>query len=892
VFPVPFRIRTLAAFALLCTILAIAPAIAGAADLPDPVAPGPYTVTTLDPFLAGTADLQEPNAAGGGLTGTASAVTVGLRGSLYFPADRATPAPLLLLVHGNHGSCDVYNADGTRIHPVPAGSPADDPTGLQCQVDGAGPSYFKRNDRGYAYLGQNLASHGYIVVSLDQDQLMMYQDNNMGKGMHQRRILMAAMLDALYKANADGLTNGPDVTLGDTLKGRIDFDTPIGLMGHSRGGDSVTSFIDFNRTRPAPGRRYDIGGVISLAPVDYERRAPYGMPYMTVLPFCDGDVSNLQGARFFERSQYIAPTDPFPRIQVSLLGANHNFFNSVWSADADDQSVVDSACGATAANQATSIRLTGGVTLNAPSSTSSSTVNATKAASPSVLGTYTLDNRGSGDPALMGDQERAGLAIMAAFFRRYIGGETAFDPYMTGELSTTSNHQQLPDSGCPTSPTGTRIPCDERVMTSYFAAPAERRDVIRPETDNPLTVSAVGTALTGAGFVNPFLDNGGVSPKPATTAGGYDWCNPEPDHFAPAQIGLTSLPTAAKSCPLPAAGALGGQNGTRENSPINQSYGLQLALAWNRSQTGTVAKLGTDIPQASGDVSGLKALAMGAAVNFFDDRNPDRSGDATWNPALAAQDFTIALTDADGVTGTVAAGNRRYGDALQQTTGSTTAKTHVILNQIRVPLGDFAAQGVDLTKVRHLELRFGELGKPGSGSIELADVRFQEAATVAPSLLAAGAPAPAPRVAERAAASVANPDAIGIAGVTTTAPAAGCTDSTAPTAKVAVVKATKSGKLVVSGTAHDATGCNPTGVASVQVAVSRAAGKMCEFVLAGGRLSKAVTCSATFALVAHGKTQWKLAPSRRLPAGRYRVVIRALDGAGHAAVIRRTVKVA
>ena len=101
-------------------------------------------------------------------------------------------------------------------------------------------------------------------------------------------------------------------------------------MGHSRGGDAVTSFIDWNRERPAPGRRYPLRGVISLAPVDYERRAPYGMPYLTILPYCDGDVSNLQGARFFERSQYIAPGDPFPRIQMSLLGGNHNWFNTVW----------------------------------------------------------------------------------------------------------------------------------------------------------------------------------------------------------------------------------------------------------------------------------------------------------------------------------------------------------------------------------------------------------------------------------------------------------------------------------------------------------------------------------------------------------------------------------
>jgi hypothetical protein len=889
VFPVAFRARMLVAFALLFASLVLVPAVAGAAT-PDPATVGPYNVTTLDPFLAGSTDLQEPNAAGGGLTGTAAAVTVGLRGSLYFPSDRATPAPLIVLVHGNHGSCDAYDQTGTRISGAPTS--ANDPTGLQCQVGGTGASYFKRNDRGYAYLGQNLASNGYIVASLDQDQLMMYQDNNMGKGMHQRRILIAALLDALYQANQPGgLPTGPASTLGTTLVGKIDFATGIGLMGHSRGGDAVTSFIDYNRTRPAPGRRYNLGGVISLAPVDYERRAPYGMPYMTVLPFCDGDVSNLQGARFFERSQYIDATDPFPRIQVSLLGADHNFFNSVWSADADDQTVVDSACGATAANASTSIRLTGGTTLNSPSSTTSSAVSDTKNPNPSILGTYTLDNRGSGDLSLMGDQERAGLGIMTAFFRRYIGDETQFDPYMTGELSATANHQQLPDSACPTSTTGTRIPCDERVMTSYFAAPAERLDVIRPETDNPLGLSAVGTALKGSGFVNPYLDNGGVTPKPATTEGGYDWCNPEPDHFAPAQIGLASLPTAAKSCPLPAASALGGQNGTRENGPINQSYGLQLALAWNRSVTGRTATIGTDIPAPSGDVSGLEALAMGAAVNFFDDRNPDRSGDATWNPALASQDFTIALTDADGVTGVVSAGDRRYGDALQQTTGSTTAKTHVILNQVRVPLTDFASQGVDLTKVRHVEFRFGEIGKPGSGSVELADVRFQEAADAAArSVAVTTAP-----TAVRAAASAANPDPIRIATAAapaTTTAATACADTTAPKAVVASLKA-KGGKLSIAGTASDkAAGCKASGVASVQVAVSKAAGaRTCAFVLASGRLSKAVSCRATYALVAHGKTAWKLASARRLPAGKYRVVVKALDAAGHAAVVKRTLTI-
>ncbi len=466
-------------------------------------------------------------------------------------------------------------------------------------------------------------------------------------------------------------------------------------MGHSRGGDAVSSFIDYNRDRPAPGRKYNLRGVIALAPVDYERRAPYGMPYMTMFGYCEGDVTNLQGARLFERSQYIQPNDPFPRIQMSVLGANHNWFNSVWFADGDDATGTDMACGT---SQPNNIRLSGGA--------------------------YDLTTRGSGDPALMGDQEKIGLAMMSAFFRRYVGGDVTFDPYMTGEISADGTTPVLPASACPTSVSGTRIPCFDRVMTSYFAAPAERRDVLRPETDNPLEVSAVGTSITGSGFSNPYLATGGITPVPATTPGGFDWCNPEPTQFAPSQLGITGLPTATKGCPLPAAGALGGQNGTRENAPVNHSYGLQLALAWDQP-----ASIGTRIPAASGDVTAYKSLALGAAVNFFDPRNPSRGTDAIWNPGLTTQNFTIELTDKNGKVGSVAAASPRYGTALHQTTGSTTTRVHEVLNEVRVPLTDFAAQGVDLASVRKLELKFGGTGMPATGSIQLSDVRFQEAAS-------------------------------------------------------------------------------------------------------------------------------------------------------------------
>ena len=560
---------------LLVALCALAPVGASAQSsdpaVPDPLDRGDYTVARVDPVKLGTVPLQEPNSSGGATTTAAGATDLEIRGVLYYPSARSEPSPVIVLVHGNHGSCDSGSAPNCTI--------------------------FKRNDEGYAYLGENLASWGYTVISLDQDQLIYYQDSAKGKGMHQRRRLIDAALDKLTLANqAGGLPNDANTNIGTTLVGKLDMER-IGLMGHSRGGDGISSFLDYNRMR-SDGTRYPIRGAISLAPVDYERKAPYGTPYLTILPFCDGDVSNLQGARFYERSQYAKADDPFPRIQMSVMGGNHNWFNTVWFADNDDSSQSDNGCQQT---NGTNSRLSGDASGDTDASNNSYKIDNSDKLNPAV------NTRISGDPALMGDQEKIGLATMSAFFRRYVGGEGAFDPYMTGELSLTDDHRQLPDSACPTSVTGMRMDCDERLSTSYFAPPDERVDVIRPETDDPLGTSALGTKLKAKGFANPYLDGGGVTPKPATTASGLDWCNPEPIHFAPGQLNVTGNPVATKPCPLPAAGGLGGQNATRENAPINQSYGRQLAIAWDNPRggdgSGDPATLSTSIPAADGDVS-------------------------------------------------------------------------------------------------------------------------------------------------------------------------------------------------------------------------------------------------------------------------------------------------
>jgi dienelactone hydrolase len=905
---VQLRFRLLVAVLLTGMLAALTPAVAAAA-LPDPLTRGPYTVTTMsvsDPAHAGApgdvgeakvglANLEEPNGTGGAVgTGTpnaaANAVQLQVRGSLYYPADRSAPSPLIVLVHGNHGSCN--QSAGTGL-------------GGSCAV-------YNRNDAGYAYLAANLASWGYVVFSLDQDQLIFYQDGNYGKGMHQRRLLIAAALDGLYQADQPGgLPVDANDNVGTQLVGKLDF-SRIGLMGHSRGGDAVASFLDYNRTRPAPGRRYNIRAVISLAPTDYERRAPYGVVYATAFGACDGDVSDVMGARLFERSLYVQPNDPFPRIQMVLHGANHDAFNTEWDADGDDASSADAACGVNTTTNPDTIRLgRGGNVMNG-----------------AAMGTdYTRTNFFLDTPSLMGDQARAGLAMMAEFFRRYVGGETPFDDYMTGVVSQDGVTPQLPASACPTSAPGMHMACNQRLLTTYFAPPQERLNVIRPNPDQPLTVSELGTGLTGSGFAPPYANSAGTVTPPAT-AGGYDWCNPEPNQFTPSQLGITpTLPTAVKPCPLPGANALGGQsNGARENAPVTRSYGLQLTLAWDHPAT--PAHLETRIPAASGDVTKYKALAMDAAVNYFDPRNPVRTAQALWDPSATTQNFTVSVTDANGVRGTVQAGDPRYGLALHQTIGSTTTRVHIILNQIRIPVADFAAQGVDLHSLRSIQLGFGDTsiaGMPASGSIELADVRFQEAVSgptvyadsatangpgTAPALvggdpsdpLVAAGLDPAPEAAPsgpdsaaiidatpRAAASAALPDVVWADGGASAATSARCTDTTAPVATIAGKRLVK-GRLVLSGSASDK-GCATSAVRSVDVVIyAHVAGKRtCKLVRASGKLGKAASCSIPppATLVAAGTKKWSLRLTGKLAKGSYTAYVRAIDAAGNEQAIGR-----
>src|SRR4051794_19523076 len=75
-------------------------------ELPDPMKVGPNEVVRTDPLKLGTTTFQEPNSSGTAPTGSNETITAEIRGVMFQPEGFTGESPLILLVHGNHGSCD------------------------------------------------------------------------------------------------------------------------------------------------------------------------------------------------------------------------------------------------------------------------------------------------------------------------------------------------------------------------------------------------------------------------------------------------------------------------------------------------------------------------------------------------------------------------------------------------------------------------------------------------------------------------------------------------------------------------------------------------------------------------------------------------------------------
>jgi hypothetical protein len=186
------------------------------------------------------------------------------------------------------------------------------------------------------------------------------------------------------------------------------------------------------------------------------------VPLAVPLPYCDGDVSDLQGVHFFDDARYNVPGDASAKHTILVMGANHNFFNTIWTpggwpaGTADDWLTfvqfgpADPWCG-------------------------------------TVMGNHRLT------PA---QQRGTGLAYMAGFFRMYIGGDD-FSAIFKGDAPPPPSAQT------------------DEIRVSYHPPddPAQRRDVNRLLDATNLTTNTLGGDVIENGL-RPYDLCGGQPPQP------------------------------------------------------------------------------------------------------------------------------------------------------------------------------------------------------------------------------------------------------------------------------------------------------------------------------------------------------------------------------------------
>lgn len=218
-----------------------------------------------------------------------------LNGSVWYPEGEGA-FPLVLVVHGNHGM-EEYS------------------------------------DPGYAYLGELLASRGFIVVSVDENFVNgTWSGDFGGKEMQTRGWLLLQHLNVWRQWNQ---------TKDHQFFGKVNIDQ-IALIGHSRGGEAIAIAAAFNDLDFYPDNallkfdfHFNIRSLISLAPTDrrYTRRlALSNVNYLTLQGGYDSDEPSFFGMRQAERITFDSNKYYF-KAGLYMPGANHGQFNSVWKQD-------------------------------------------------------------------------------------------------------------------------------------------------------------------------------------------------------------------------------------------------------------------------------------------------------------------------------------------------------------------------------------------------------------------------------------------------------------------------------------------------------------------------------------------------------------------------------
>ena len=213
-----------------------------------------------------------------------------LNGRVWYP-EGVGPFPLVLVVHGNHDMKDF-------------------------------------SDPGYDYLGELLASRGYIMASID----MNFVNGGIRTENDARGWLLLKHLQVWDEINQD-----PE----NEFFNSVDMEN-IALIGHSRGGEAVGHAAAFNKLSHYPDDAnltfdfgFNIRAIVAIAPVGGQylptgRFVPVeNVNYMVFHGSHDGDVTAFQGLRLYHRLKFTDGNDYF-KTAIYVYRANHGQWNSSW----------------------------------------------------------------------------------------------------------------------------------------------------------------------------------------------------------------------------------------------------------------------------------------------------------------------------------------------------------------------------------------------------------------------------------------------------------------------------------------------------------------------------------------------------------------------------------
>ena len=106
-------------------------------------------------------------------------------------------------------------------------------------------------------------------------------------------------------------------------------------------------------------------GLVLIGPTAFGHQVAPGVHTTVILPFCDGDVTDLEGQQYVDIGRDLT-RDRALRTSVMAMGTNHNFYNTEWTpglskspAWDDWFSPADPQCGETASPAADSCRAAG-----------------------------------------------------------------------------------------------------------------------------------------------------------------------------------------------------------------------------------------------------------------------------------------------------------------------------------------------------------------------------------------------------------------------------------------------------------------------------------------------------------------------------------------------------